>query len=165
MTDHGVSMLILLCLFACAPSPSSQDDAIRELRAESAAMWREVAALGTDVEVMRERVAALEARPRPAPAPKESGPVCTERTDGGYTVPRGLDTETLSTEARAMLHRDAGGQYDGYRLSAIRRVGTSSTPAASGMATSCRPSTAAPWSRRRRLSRPSLTISTAASSG
>lgn len=50
-------------------------------------------------------------------------PMCTTAADGAYLLPdlSTHDPGALARMARALLHRDATGAYDGYRLSAIRR--------------------------------------------
>ncbi|MEZ4317760.1 MAG: hypothetical protein R3F61_09650 [Myxococcota bacterium] len=103
---------------------------VERLRAEVEQLRDESAYQREQIDTLRQQVVDLsvariepEADAEPASA---TGPQCTKVSEGVYQLPPDLtaDLETLSRSGRLLLHRGDSGEFDGYRLSAIRRGST-----------------------------------------
>jgi len=124
-----------LLLAACSVVPVERGPTpLQSLEARLAVLDATLASREASLEALDARVQALEARSENAErsASRRRGAVCSLPHTEVAPIPEqrfipfegafsDLSTEDVDTMGRALLHRDAHGNVDGYRLSAIRR--------------------------------------------
>ena len=123
-----------LLLAACSVVPVERGPTpLQSLEARLAVLDATLASREASLEALDARVQALEARSENAErsASRRRGAVCSLPHTEVAPIPEqrfipfegafsDLSTEDVDTMGRALLHRDAHGNVDGYRLSAIR---------------------------------------------
>jgi len=128
--------MLLTLLLACA-HPEAEADHERVLQALSMAheadddvdtMRDEIGLLRQEIDELRQEVSALrlEALRSQVDASGEDGgtaaTLCLPAGSSRYALPAGpLSIDAISRTGRALLHRGPDGEFDGFRVSAIRR--------------------------------------------
>jgi S1-C subfamily serine protease len=117
MCDPRRTLPLLALTLAC-----SHPGEVARLQAENAALQAQVEELTARVADLEHRAALATPEPAPPVIPDPPAWLVQDGT-GGWAVRKGASPaiEDLATSARAILHRGATGEHDGFRVSAIRR--------------------------------------------
>lgn len=95
---------------------------VAPLDAEVASLRKENAELRAQMEAQAEQLAALEKAAHPADLPPPPEWLAKDDAGGWYVIRSALpSTDELTRLANASPHRGPDGEYDGYRISAVRR--------------------------------------------